>query len=256
VKKIIRVQQREQFVVVLSQTVKDDRLSWRARGLLCYLLSLPDDWQINVSYLLNCAPDKETALRNGMRELEAFGYLTKTQTRNEKGRITGTEWIVHERPYGDYPHVEKPHVVNQGLLNIKLNLRTNVPNNDGTQVNQDIGLINNPSIKESDSLSQNESENWAELVEAIERITGLDMKIRTNAGRIVKTAKELRDAGYSAKDVLAFGDKWRRDWRYKANGTPPTLTQLKAEIAIVPKSEEDMALEAFRELSRKQRQGE
>ncbi len=44
-KTIVRVNKRSNPYVVIDKTaLNDDRLSWKAKGVLCYLLSLPDDW--------------------------------------------------------------------------------------------------------------------------------------------------------------------------------------------------------------------
>lgn len=34
------------FVTVHKNFIHDDNLSWKAKGILLYLLSRPDDWQI------------------------------------------------------------------------------------------------------------------------------------------------------------------------------------------------------------------
>lgn len=48
---IRRATRRRQFVVLEQRTVEDGRLSWAARGLLTYLLSRPDEWQVRVTDL-------------------------------------------------------------------------------------------------------------------------------------------------------------------------------------------------------------
>lgn len=73
---IVRVHKKENPYVIIDKTgVSDTRLSWKARGLLCYLLSKPDGWKLNVEHLANHGPDGERATRSGLKELERFGYL-------------------------------------------------------------------------------------------------------------------------------------------------------------------------------------
>lgn len=246
--RIIRVANREQFVVVLTKTVQDDTLSWKARGILIYLLSLPDNWQMYVSDLINRAPDKETSVRTGLKELEKAGYLTKQRTRDSKGKITGTEWIIHEKaevqPYGENPHMENPHmenphVENQGLINKNLTKEVSETKNNLTK--------DTPSLR---------SGGHREMVQAIENLTMLDMKIKSNAGQIVRLSKELRQAGYEAEHVKQFGEHWKTDWRYKKDQSPPSITVLRQEIGKVKnrKSTPTNSLETFRQLARKQKQ--
>lgn len=70
----------------------------------------------------------------------------------------------------------------------------------------------------------------AKMVEALRVVTGLDMKIKSNAGRIVRASKELVDAGYTEQQVYAFGKAWKSDWRYKADKKPPLLSVLVSEV--------------------------
>ena len=48
---IKRSARRRQYVIIEQSVVEDSRLSWAARGILGYLLSRPDNWQIRVTDL-------------------------------------------------------------------------------------------------------------------------------------------------------------------------------------------------------------
>ena len=43
--------------MINKEMAQDKTLSWKARGLLLYLLSLPDDWNIYESELIKHATD-------------------------------------------------------------------------------------------------------------------------------------------------------------------------------------------------------
>ena len=44
---VIRVKKRPSNFVMMDKTfLEDDRLSYKAKGLLAYLLSKPDDWKV------------------------------------------------------------------------------------------------------------------------------------------------------------------------------------------------------------------
>jgi predicted transcriptional regulator len=75
------------------------------------------------------------------------------------------------------------------------------------------------------------------MVEALRQVTEMDMKLDTNAGRIVRASKQLREAGYTYKDVEEFGRKWKQDWRYQKNKKPPVLTTIIAEIKQVERED-------------------
>jgi len=69
-----------------------------------------------------------------------------------------------------------------------------------------------------------------EMVQALMDATELDMKIKSNAGRIYKASKELREAGYTPEDVIAFKENWKQDWRYRKDGQPPSIAVVHSEI--------------------------
>ena len=96
---IIRIQKRENpYVQIDRAAIEDNRLSWKARGILAYLLSKPDDWHIHIFDIVNHGPDGRESITTAMRELEKFGYAKLIITRNEMGQIIQKEWAVSETP--------------------------------------------------------------------------------------------------------------------------------------------------------------
>jgi len=98
-KTIIRTKKSENpFVMIDKYGVNDEHLSWKAKGILVYLLSKPDDWTVRVEDLVKRAKDGRDAVKAGLRELEDNGYLSRHQHRGEKGKFGEIEYIVYERP--------------------------------------------------------------------------------------------------------------------------------------------------------------
>lgn len=95
---IIRTPGRDRYVVISKVPLEDERLSWKARGLLAYLLSKPDNWSVIVGHLVNQAPDGRASVMAGLQELEAAGYLVRKRTRDDEGRYDGTDSEIHEEP--------------------------------------------------------------------------------------------------------------------------------------------------------------
>ena len=86
---------RPYFTMTLG-AAQDDRLSFEARGLLCYLLSKPDDWEVKIDDLKragNCGRDRIYRI---LEELLAAGYLERIQERDEQGRWQPGVYLVHE----------------------------------------------------------------------------------------------------------------------------------------------------------------
>ena len=95
--KITVVKKTNNFTIVDNHFIRDENLSWKARGLLVYLLHLPDDWQIYLEDLKNRSTDGRDSTMTGMAELMKKGYIKRTRKR-EKGRFVGYDYEVYEVP--------------------------------------------------------------------------------------------------------------------------------------------------------------
>jgi len=85
-------------VTIPNATAQDASLSWAARGLLMFMLSMPTNWAFHENDLVNRSPQGRDALRSIVRELEAHGYLERHQARDEQGRQAAAHWRVWDRP--------------------------------------------------------------------------------------------------------------------------------------------------------------
>lgn len=83
---IIRVQKRHSNFVLLDKSfLEDTRLSYKAKGILAYLLSKPDNWKVIVGNLVNYSADGKASVYAGLKELRECGYYQKVPIRNDKG---------------------------------------------------------------------------------------------------------------------------------------------------------------------------
>lgn len=98
--------------MIHKSVFEDTRLSWKAKGLMGYLLSRPDDWRIIVDDLVNRSKDGVDAVRSGLKELEALGYVETKRCTDTKGRVTHWEKIIYEQPkvQTTSPDMENPHL--------------------------------------------------------------------------------------------------------------------------------------------------
>ena len=106
---IVRVSKRTNYVVLDKGFLQDKKLSWKAKGLLSYMLSLPDDWEFYLDELEQHATDGMSSLRSGFKELQDRGYVTRRRTRQDDGTF---KWItiVHESTTCENPQVDNPQV--------------------------------------------------------------------------------------------------------------------------------------------------
>ncbi|MBJ7939201.1 DnaD domain protein [Bacillus cereus] len=135
---IIRVKKDSNYSVINNTGLKDERLSWKAKGILAYALTLPDDWTFHISELARHAKDGEDSLRTGFKELKELGYVKRYPVRDgNTKKITRWDTEIYETRQRNMPQVEnqdvvKPYEENQALLNtnrITTNKRnTNIQN--------------------------------------------------------------------------------------------------------------------------------
>lgn len=123
---VIRVQKRpSNFVTMDKSFLEDARLSYKAKGILAYLLSKPDNWKVIVGNLVNYSTDGKASVYAGLKELKECGYYEKTPVRNEQGtRITRWESTVYEVPLSlltDFQEIENLYIGNQFIENRERN---------------------------------------------------------------------------------------------------------------------------------------
>ena len=85
-------------VVVPNQAAQDSSLSWAARGLLVFMLSMPAEWRFHEKDLISRSPMGRDHLRSIVRELEAHRYLRRTRQYGANHRTTGVLWEVWALP--------------------------------------------------------------------------------------------------------------------------------------------------------------
>jgi hypothetical protein len=89
------------YLNVPSATVADGRLSFKARGILAYLLDKPAGWDVRSVAIAADSPDGKAAVQAGLRELARAGYYRIERRRLLDGRlVTGT--AVSEEPVASW----------------------------------------------------------------------------------------------------------------------------------------------------------
>ena len=119
---IIRRKVQSDFTVLTNALVRDLTISWKALGILVFLLHLPPDFRLNLAFLSGKFGGGKRhrsgreATRAGVRELEAAGYVSITRERDDLGQWTRVTWIVTDTPSqivsppprSENPKVDKP----------------------------------------------------------------------------------------------------------------------------------------------------
>ena len=109
----IRVEKTKNYTVLHNHFLKRDDLSWKAKGMLAYILSLPNDWNINLEEIMRHATEGKSAFRSGWKELRDAGYVERRPVKDEETKkILYWETIVRETVEEEAAAAKKPHTEN------------------------------------------------------------------------------------------------------------------------------------------------
>jgi hypothetical protein len=220
--------------------LQDNRLSLEARGLLGYLLSKPDDWEVRFTDLLTAAgPNcKEDRLRRILKELEGFGYIQRTRKNVAHGKF---EWVTTvfetpqtdntimvkpadgkkrtrkpKAPYADFPHMA-PYA-DSSIMVKPADIHSN-----------DLSLSNDKDASADRATPppvEKQPKTPAPVVTALADVCKIDIKLGTKEQKLqlYSTAKDLYQAGAAAgktpdeiaETICYVGGHWRtHHWKGK-----------------------------------------
>ena len=101
---VFKIEKQKNYTVMSNYHLQDRNLSYKAKGLLSFMLSLPEDWDYSMKGLVAVSKENIKAIRTILNELKEHGYLEIQQSRGDKGYYK-YEYIIREIPL----EVEKQH---------------------------------------------------------------------------------------------------------------------------------------------------
>lgn len=114
---ILKRHDGERFTQIPNDSVRDKRLSLKATGLLSWLLSHEDGWDISSEAISRVKTDGVASIRAGYDELIEAGYVKREKFRDEHGHwrteihvwaVSGAKALV--APSAGFPTSEEPNV--------------------------------------------------------------------------------------------------------------------------------------------------
>lgn len=108
---IIRTPKTERpYFSMARETAQDRRLTFEARGMLAYLLSKPNDWEVEVNDLKQqCGRDRVYRIIN---ELLEANYLKRENAHDGKGKFSGYNYQLYETPFTEKPYTAPTYTEN------------------------------------------------------------------------------------------------------------------------------------------------
>ncbi|MFJ2875560.1 MULTISPECIES: hypothetical protein [unclassified Streptomyces] len=88
----------DQFTQIANGLFRDDRLSFKAKGLFGLISTHRTGWQVTVADLVRSGPDGRDAVRSGLSELQKHRYLVREQLRQENGTLGETVYAITDHP--------------------------------------------------------------------------------------------------------------------------------------------------------------
>ncbi len=89
------------FLIISNAVVRDENLSYRARGVLIDLLSRPDNWTTNADAIARRGKEGRDAIRTVLIELETAGYLVRQRIRKPDGTFAHGDDLIYDTPQRD-----------------------------------------------------------------------------------------------------------------------------------------------------------
>lgn len=227
---------KSHFTITDNKLIKDDRLSWKARGIFIYLWSMPDDWNFYVDEVAKHSKNSVGALQSGLSELEKFGYLKRIRLHGKDGHFSRMAWELSDT--GDFTINPETHSMentingeNHRMENRSL-LNTNNTNKKET--------LNKKNTK--DILSSSHSTAAHEIVDYLNSKIGTHYRATTR--KTQSLIKARMNEGFTVDDFKKVIDnksaEWGKDSKMSKYLRPETLFGTKFEsylnqAAVKPK---------------------
>lgn len=132
---VFKIEKNQNYTVMSNHHLRDRNLSYKAKGLLSFMLSLPDDWDYSLAGLCYISKESRDGIRSILKELQEHHYVEIEKVRGYKGYFE-YNYLIYEVPHFisleneqsnpdmekthlDYPNVETTTQINTNIINTK-----------------------------------------------------------------------------------------------------------------------------------------
>lgn len=138
---VFRINKIKNYTVMSNYHLQDKNLSYKAKGLLSCMLSLPDDWNYSVRGIKAISKESIKAINSILKELEENYYLKRIRKQENNGRFY-YEYNIYETPY------TRKGITDKGLTLNGTQINTNIINNNNKdKIDKTFNPITNELIK-------------------------------------------------------------------------------------------------------------
>lgn len=183
------------YFIASKYYVEDENISWKAKGIMSYLFSKPDDWQIYQTQLEKVSKDGKASVRSTINELIDNGYMTRQSRRKSNGDFDGYNYTLHEHPVNDGVRKMEDAKMEDAKMVIAKSDTTNnnLTNNDLTNNDSRVDFI-----------------PYKEIIDYLNSKTGKRFSHKSNANQ--KLIKARINEGYTKDDFFNVIDTKTNEW--------------------------------------------
>lgn len=120
--KVIKRRINCNYTTISNEALRDNTLSHKAKGLLCMIIGLSEEWVFSVEGLTKISKEGLSSIYATINELIDKGYCKRVSER-EKGKFVrwtyyfSAEKSLLEKPFVENPKMDNPYVENQMQIN-------------------------------------------------------------------------------------------------------------------------------------------
>lgn len=95
---IFKIEKNSNYTVMSNYHLRDRSLSYKAKGLLSFMLSLPEDWDYSLVGLCSISKESRDGTRSILKELQEHHYVEIEKVRGDKGYFE-YNYLIYEIPH-------------------------------------------------------------------------------------------------------------------------------------------------------------
>lgn len=206
---IFRVNKNKNYTVMSNYHLKDANMSFKAKGLLSMMLSLPDDWDYSIKGIVSISKENKTSIQSTLKELEENKYLKRTKNQNEKGQF---EYIydIYEKPRTEKPCMENLFTDNPCTENMP-QINTNIQNTkkqntkkSNTNIKREYGEFKNVLLTDDEYKKLEEKNALSQIENLSSYMASIGKKYKDHYATILNWERRDKNKQENRKEHKSF----------------------------------------------------
>lgn len=138
---VFKIEKNQNYTVMSNHHLRDRNLSYKAKGLLSFMLSLPDDWDYSLAGLCSINKESRDGIRSILKKLQEHHYVEIEKVRGNKGYFE-YNYLIYKIPQfidleneQNNPDTENPHLDTPNVeMPTQINTKKQIDKDDKTKI--------------------------------------------------------------------------------------------------------------------------